>query len=600
MIKSMNKNFKLKILYILILIFVFLIVPSAHKINALKCDRFSNGIISLDANPIPVSSLTIMNVSGKITGGECSVNCVYNIPLGGDGQMAVSDPIELLSYNIDNSNWIDLIRGTTANSETVDWYLLDDAAPLYCVAETSFYNAFLPYVYNIATTFLKTSHIDISNVSYGSGHTLYLKAKYETGREWTQEFNFTKPSPSINLKVRQSGVGNYVEGPITVPYGSAVDLNWTSTYMTGCTVSGGWTGTRPVNGTETTGNLTSSKTYTIDCTPQDNKDWPADSVVVNVGPPPTPTVSCSVGADPSSGMTPLNDVDLTTQVSGTATGNIVYKLDCTNDGTYEHTSSAISTNPYTRADLCDYPTAGTYTVKAEVTREGVTNSCTNTVVVSDATVSCALVADPSAGTAPLTDVSFTTSVGGTATGNIVYKLDCTNDGTYEHTSSAISTNPYTKTNACNYITAGTYTAKAEVTRSGATATCTTQISVSLAVNNLSTFKTPLHPYPGTDFTYLPKLPNLSEKIDLTDNSTCYDESISGSDCSIDKGDIFQWTMVGATPDSAITENIIIKYLTLGLKTIILRVTDSVGYSCTETKQVRVNYPLPTWREIKPF
>ncbi|MFH1129200.1 MAG: hypothetical protein V1686_00475, partial [Patescibacteria group bacterium] len=116
----------------------------------------------------------------------------------------------------------------------------------------------------------------------------------------------------------------------------------------------------------------------------------------------------------------------------------------------------------------------------------------------------------------------------------------------------------------------------------------------------ATCQIPIHPYPGTDFTSSPRLPNLNENINLTDASECYDETTFGSDCSTTKGDTYQWTMTGGTPNSSVLENAITKYSTLGLKTITLRVIDSDGHTCTETKQIRVNYPLPVWREVIPF
>ncbi len=95
----------------------------------------------------------------------------------------------------------------------------------------------------------------------------------------------------------------------------------------------------------------------------------------------TLTLSIIASASPSSGTAPLNDVDIAGNVSGTATGNIVYKMDCTNNGTWEHTSSSITTDPYTVANLCDYVSAGTYTVKVQVTRQGIVASDTTTVTV---------------------------------------------------------------------------------------------------------------------------------------------------------------------------------------------------------------------------
>ncbi|MFA6437651.1 MAG: choice-of-anchor D domain-containing protein [Candidatus Paceibacterota bacterium] len=94
-----------------------------------------------------------------------------------------------------------------------------------------------------------------------------------------------------------------------------------------------------------------------------------------------PTVSVVLSATPSSGTAPLNGVDLTATVSGTATGNIGYQFDCTNNGSWE-ASTTISNTSYTATDLCNYSSVGTYTAKARVTRSGVTAENTTTITVS--------------------------------------------------------------------------------------------------------------------------------------------------------------------------------------------------------------------------
>src|SRR3990167_3556751 len=69
------------------------------------------------------------------------------------------------------------------------------------------------------------------------------------------------------------------------------------------------------------------------------------------------SLSVQISADPSSGPAPLLDVDLSASVSGTTTGDITYKFDCTNDGSWERTITTSSTS-FTAIDLCDYSSAG--------------------------------------------------------------------------------------------------------------------------------------------------------------------------------------------------------------------------------------------------
>ena len=164
--------------------------------------------------------------------------------------------------------------------------------------------------------------------------------------------------PTVDIKANGS------DGPITIDYNTSAELTWTSTRATACTASGDWSGEKAVFGSENTGNLTSSKTYIITCTGAGGSA--TDSVTVDVLP--QPTLDVELIPIPDSGMAPLNDVDLEATVSGTATGMINYKFDCTNDGVWDYTFVNIPDNPKTVVDACDYPSAGTYTAKVYVER----------------------------------------------------------------------------------------------------------------------------------------------------------------------------------------------------------------------------------------
>jgi hypothetical protein len=188
-----------------------------------------------------------------------------------------------------------------------------------------------------------------------------------------------------------------------------------------------------------------------------------------------PTLSVTLSANPSSGIAPLNDVDLTAQVSGTATGSITYKFDCTSNGSWERIVTTSSTS-YTATDLCDYPNAGVFMAKVKVERQNLSFVGTTGIFVQSPTVSVTLSAHPSSGPAPLNDVDLTAQVSGTATGSITYKFDCTNDGSWEKTTTTTS-NPYTAFDLCDYPSQGTYTAKVRVERQGVSDENTTTISV---------------------------------------------------------------------------------------------------------------------------
>lgn len=75
--------------------------------------------------------------------------------------------------------------------------------------------------------------------------------------------------------------------PISVPYNSSSTLQWSTTNATGCTATGAWSGSMGISGTQSTGNLTSSKTYTLTCTGPGGSI--TKSVTVTVGAAPTST-----------------------------------------------------------------------------------------------------------------------------------------------------------------------------------------------------------------------------------------------------------------------------------------------------------------------
>lgn len=95
-------------------------------------------------------------------------------------------------------------------------------------------------------------------------------------------------STSVSITVAQTQPtadikANGSDSPPPISYNTAATLSWTSTNATSCSVSpGGWTGTS--NGGQTTGNLTSSQTYTLTCS--NGSEDAVDSVTVNVSAPP--------------------------------------------------------------------------------------------------------------------------------------------------------------------------------------------------------------------------------------------------------------------------------------------------------------------------
>jgi hypothetical protein len=102
----------------------------------------------------------------------------------------------------------------------------------------------------------------------------------------------------------------------------------------------------------------------------------------------------SFTATPSSGPAPLNGVDLTASVGGTATGTINYTFYCNRSDTGTNITSGwaakydgVTTNPMTALDACNYSTPGTYTAKVIVERGTQATEARTTITVNSSTFS---------------------------------------------------------------------------------------------------------------------------------------------------------------------------------------------------------------------
>jgi hypothetical protein len=154
--------------------------------------------------------------------------------------------------------------------------------------------------------------IDVSGTSFTAN--FYRKNNTTPLQTWTFTKGGTSP-PTVDIKANDS------DGPITIPSGTSATLSWTSTDATSCTASGGWSGGKATSGSESTGNLTASKTYTLTCNGPGGSG--SDSVTVNVSTDTQkPTVPTNLQATAVSGT----KVDLTWTASTDNVGVTGYKI----------------------------------------------------------------------------------------------------------------------------------------------------------------------------------------------------------------------------------------------------------------------------------
>lgn len=167
------------------------------------------------------------------------------------------------------------------------------------------------------------------------------------------------PLPTVDIKANGS------DGPITIEYGTAATIHWSSTDAVSCSVAPtGWTGISHVG--MTTGNLTLSETYILTCNGPGGSA--TDNVIVNIAGSAL-TASCSVS--PASALAG-ESVTWTAYPEG-GTGSYSYSW----SGTDGLSGDAKFVTPA-------YTSAGTKSASVTVTSgvQSVTALCASSVVVS--------------------------------------------------------------------------------------------------------------------------------------------------------------------------------------------------------------------------
>ncbi|MDP2926817.1 MAG: hypothetical protein Q8N65_01625 [bacterium] len=100
---------------------------------------------------------------------------------------------------------------------------------------------------------------------------------------------------------------------------------------------------------------------------------PTATLVPTSTPQPTatsapPTLSVSLAPQPNTGLAPLTS-NLVANVSGTATGNILYSFDCEGNGSWEY---AFPSSQSSATASCTYLVPGNYRPKVQVVRQNLT------------------------------------------------------------------------------------------------------------------------------------------------------------------------------------------------------------------------------------
>jgi len=120
--------------------------------------------------------------------------------------------------------------------------------------------------------------ITVSGLLPSTTYNYRAAAKNTAGTGYGENKTFTTASgagPTVELKA------DGVRGSVVIPYNTSATLTWISSNTNSCVASGAWSGTKALSDSQSTGNLTSSRTYTLTCTGPDGSA--SDSVRVSVG-----------------------------------------------------------------------------------------------------------------------------------------------------------------------------------------------------------------------------------------------------------------------------------------------------------------------------
>ena len=251
-------------------------------------------------------------------------------------------------------------------------------------------------------------------------------------------------------------------------------LTWTSTNATECHASGSWSGSKSTSGSESVGNFTGSRTFTIICSGSGGSA--SDSVTIYGS---DDDLEVNAGADKEI------DAGGSVRLDGSVNGDYDYlSWSCTGGDL----SSSSTLRPTFYTPSYNYQYDKTYTCTLTARNECGSDSDSMRVKVEqddDIDFNVSLIARPKSDCAPLYDVDMIATVsnyrnydydyefGDSYYNNrdFTYYFDCENDGDWDKTITTDDTS-YTAVNLCDYHNVGSYTARVRVEARGRTATDT--------------------------------------------------------------------------------------------------------------------------------
>jgi hypothetical protein len=166
------------------------------------------------------------------------------------------------------------------------------------------------------------------------GDTAWARIRSSTVQpDWTEFANFalqprgtvapppTDPPPSLTLSA----------SPTSISANQGSTLTWSTQNATGCSASGGWSGSKAVSGSQSVGPLTTTTSYAMQCTGSGGTVSRSVTVTVTGTPPPPGSPTVTVTANPTS---------VASGGSSTLTWSSTNATSCTASGAWSGTKSA--------------------------------------------------------------------------------------------------------------------------------------------------------------------------------------------------------------------------------------------------------------------
>lgn len=322
-----------------------------------------------------------------------------------------------------------------------------------------------------------------------------------------------------------------------------------------------------------------------------------------------PSLSVSLAANPGSGPSPHNEV-LTATVGGTATGWMSYYFwwNCAYTGTdvgqaYSQ-CSALNNAPFGTCVetagvgyMCSYVNTNP---KSTVAHSYTVDSTAKVIVQRDSaypaearTAITITASPPSVPSVTVVQPNYCAS-GPSATVNWTYS----SPGGFPQTAyqvqiddTATAWNPPYAVDTGKVLNSGTsYFASGLSFNTAYKARVRVWDSNDLVSNwtESGSWITPKHAYPLVNFSWSPFNPSAGQTVQFTDQTTFYDSGAG-----------HQWAWLFGDGGTSALRNPTHAYAATGSYNVTETAIDGDGYSCSLTKPVGIQRPIPTWKEVSP-